>query len=178
MSNLFGRLIADELIKLFIATPSIIEGCTEAEINGLKRQQQVDYLPAIYEEYLAVLGKKAGNLHIGSEAFYPAVRELKTAAERLLESVDYPFLLPDDAFVFYMHQCYQFMFFCTGSRDVNPHVYYFTIDADLRDQMPMLKYNHLSEFLSTFIADIQGKTAHRAFLERWESSGSRSLGSR
>ncbi|MEP7284747.1 MAG: SMI1/KNR4 family protein [Chloroflexota bacterium] len=154
---------------MMIATLDTIHGCSPQEINEMKARQGVNYLPDLYVEYLLVLGKEAGNLDVGSSCFYPTLLELKGSAVNLLEENEFPFLLPDDAFVFFMHQGYQFLYFLTKDKLEDPPVFYYIEDPDLRSLMPQRKHEHLSEFLTYFIVDVKGKEAQESFLEHWKS---------
>jgi hypothetical protein len=168
MSNLFGELIRDELINMKIATLETVRGCSPQEIEGIKSRQGVDYLPGLYVEYLAVLGKEDGDLHVGSDRLYSHLLLLKDWAKELLEENDQPFDLPADAFVFLMHQGYQFLYFPTANRDNDPPVFYYTEDPNLESLMPQRKSDHLSEFLTIFVADERNRHAQEAFLARWK----------
>jgi hypothetical protein len=60
----------------------------------------------------------------GTDVFYRKVWGLRDGATELLQENNVAATLPDDAFVFYMHQGYQFMFFHTQEGD-NPAVCYY-----------------------------------------------------
>ena len=51
--------------------------------------------------------------------------ELRSGAEELLAECGHPFELPKNAFVFAMHQGYQFMYFLVGESDDPEVMYYF-----------------------------------------------------
>jgi hypothetical protein len=55
---------------------------------------------------------------------FPVLFKLREGAEELLEKDDSPFVLPEKAFVFWMHQGYQFAFFVADGDD-DPMVYYY-----------------------------------------------------
>lgn len=168
--NLFGSLVADELIRMMIANISTIQGCSPQEIDELKAKQGVGFLPKLYVEYLAVLGRKAGNLDVGSDCFYPHLLRLKEWAQELLEENNCPLRLPDDAFVCLMHQGYQFLYFLTDDNNEDPPVFYYMEGHDYQSEMPIRHMEHLSEFLSYFIVDVRNKTAQENFLSRWKSA--------
>ena len=97
---------------------------------------------------------------------------IKEGAEELLEDDDTwlieergaegnPFELPDDAFIFLMHQGYQFMYFHTADRNEDPPVYYYLEWAAYFYHLrrgekedtgnPYRLAERLSEFLTVFI---------------------------
>ncbi|MCU0546647.1 MAG: SMI1/KNR4 family protein [Oscillatoriaceae cyanobacterium Prado104] len=95
--------------------------CTKEQIYSLERRSGLT-LPIAYKEFLLWGGVWAGGLFIGSNCFYDSLPELRKAAEELLESDEFPEPLPEDAFVFFMHQGYIFWFFKTSEGD-DPPVY-------------------------------------------------------
>lgn len=82
---------------------------------------------------------------------------LNEAATGLLQENDKNYKLPSDAFVFYMHQGYQFMFFRLSEGD-DPPVYFFGEGEGL--DKPKLLYDHFSSFL---MAEIDG---HKRLLDQ------------
>jgi hypothetical protein len=90
------------------------------------------------------MGKGADGLMRGSEVLYQDLDELKEVAEALLEDNEFSEKLPDDAFVFFMHQGYQFDFFCTSEGD-DPPVYRFLEGEDTKS-FPVI-YPHFTGFV-------------------------------
>lgn len=82
-----------------------------------------DKLPAVYVDFLLTMGEDAGEFMPGSDCFYTFIFDLKSWAIETIEENHFK-PLPENAFVFWMHQGYQFAFFQLGSDD-NPNVYYF-----------------------------------------------------
>jgi hypothetical protein len=68
-------------------------------------------LPAIYEEFLARMGKGAGQFLVGSDYLLPALLRLREDAAALLEESGVGFRLDRTDFVFVGHQGYGFLFF-------------------------------------------------------------------
>jgi len=98
-----------------------LQGCSAQEIAGL--EASVGFaLPARYREFLAVAGCDAGKFYVGTCVYFPEIAELNASAAELLQENEEPFALPEDAFVFLMHQGYQFNFFRAGEGD-DPPVY-------------------------------------------------------
>jgi hypothetical protein len=70
------------------------------------------------------MGHSTGRLFPGSQWKYKNIIRLQTGAKEILERNSFPEQLPDDAFIFWMHQGYQFMFLRLSEGD-NPPVYYY-----------------------------------------------------
>jgi hypothetical protein len=169
MAKPFGKLVAEELIQLGIATQNKIVGCSLEEIDEIKRRQDVTLLPQFYEDYLLILGKQAGNLDIGSDCFYPRLLVLKEWANELLEENNAHFKLPPDAFVIMMHQGYQFLYFLTQRQIDDPPVLYYTEDPEYVEDLPHKLFEHLSEYLTGFISVAKNKQAQDAFIKNWKT---------
>ena len=97
-----------------------VSPCTEKEIDLLEQQLEMP-LPIAYKEFLLWGGHKAGGLMKGSDCFYRHLLNIQETARLILEDDEFPQPLPEDAFVFFMHHDYQFLFFQTARDD--PEVY-------------------------------------------------------
>jgi len=84
--------------------------CSMAEVDDLELQIKRS-LPLAYKEYLLTMGRYSGRLNAGTDCFYPDILDLGKDSVRLLEENNTGLKLPSDAFVFSMHQGYQFYFF-------------------------------------------------------------------
>ncbi len=98
-----------KLIDLGAAETSEIVGCTEKEIQQIESGIGAK-LPLAYHEFLSRMGHSAGRLFVGTDIFFEHLPNLASGANRLLAR-DGKLFLPDRAFVFGMHQGYQFTFF-------------------------------------------------------------------
>lgn len=163
---MFATKLYEKLIALGLADPQEIIGCSESEIEQIKAAQTVTFLPEIYVEFLRKMGKLAGNLYLGSDWAYPDLLKLKLHASELLNENANSFVLPDDAFVFLMHQGYQFMYFRTNDLKADPEVYYYIEmeDIALGIYAPVREWEHLSEFLTLFIRERENEQAQLEFL--------------
>ena len=92
------------------------------------------------------MGKGGGSILKGSDCFYAHLPHLKQWAIELLEENNFSGVLPDDAFVFFMHQGYQFAFMCISEGD-NPPVYYY--NESYKPPTFVLAYNSFDQFLAT-----------------------------
>ncbi|MGH2612299.1 MAG: SMI1/KNR4 family protein [Rhabdochlamydiaceae bacterium] len=81
-------------------------------------------LPEAYREFLLWMGHSGGGFLRGSNCFYRDLRNLQESAQELLDEDQFPGKLPKDAFVFFMHQGYQFNFFCLDEGDDPPVLCY------------------------------------------------------
>jgi len=106
--------------------------CTEDEIAFLERWIKRP-LPQAYREFLQWMGYWGGGLFVGSDFFYDRLMNMQEGARALLEEDHYPGELPEDAFVFFMHQGYQFYFF-RFSEGADPPVYYYLEDPEKPEQ--------------------------------------------
>ena len=121
-------------------------GCNQEQITEIENKFQIT-LPQIYKDYLAAIGQKSGDFLRGSDFWYPELLTLREDAEILLQEDNSPFKLPDKAFVFGMHQGYQFFYFDTLAGDDPPVYHYMEGEA-------VKKVNdHYSEFLIDMLSD-------------------------
>ncbi|OIP75956.1 MAG: SMI1/KNR4 family protein [Oscillatoriales cyanobacterium CG2_30_44_21] len=97
------------------------KSCSLDEIAELEKQCGFN-LPNIYRLVLLEMGHGAGDFWAGEDCFYDCLPLVQTWAKELLLEDNFPISLPDDAFVFFMHQGYQFDFFRFSEGD-NPPVY-------------------------------------------------------
>lgn len=106
--------------KLSLSTELI--PCTEEEILFLENRLQLS-LPDAYKEFLLWGGRWARGFMYGSSFFFKDdFIDIQEVAVELLEDNQFPESLPADAFVFFMHQGYYFMFFRTSEGN-NPPIY-------------------------------------------------------
>lgn len=95
--------------------------CSDLEIIQFEQQQDIT-LPSIYKNFLKIMGHGAGKFLRGSDCFYQHLAQIQEWAKQLLVENDFPEPLLEDAFVFFMHQGYQFSFFRLSEGD-NPPTY-------------------------------------------------------
>ena len=104
-----------------VAHRNLIGGCSDLEIDQVSAGRD---LPRSYIEFLKMLGQGAGRFFLGTDIFYPSVLGMNCDAEELLRDCESGLVLPDEAFVFAMHQGYEFLFFRIDQGD-DPLVYRF-----------------------------------------------------
>jgi hypothetical protein len=113
--------IKRRLLEWGLADPPEVRGCTADEISLLEQANGVRF-PNIYRDYLAEMGRSAGELFRGSDAFYDKLMHLRGWAKEMIDESASGFELPGDAVVFLMHQGYVLFFFRTSEGD-DPPVY-------------------------------------------------------
>jgi len=153
--------------------PLPIEGCTLEEIGKLKQAQKVTILPEIYEAFLQVAGRAFGDVFIGYDIAYYAIKELKDDLLEMIVEDEAPRILPPETFVFLAQQGHTFWYFSAQEDPYDPPVYIYTEARELpdswyeqngTDENPKPFFAHLSELLTLFIAEREGKEAQEAFL--------------
>jgi hypothetical protein len=100
------------------------EPCAMAELAQLEHDFGVR-LPAAYRAYLLLMGRQPDYFFDGTDCAYRHLSRLRSAAMNLLSAHDSSFTLPTNAFVFSMHQGYQFMYFLCEDGSNDPAVYHY-----------------------------------------------------
>ncbi|MBI3220949.1 MAG: SMI1/KNR4 family protein [Bacteroidetes bacterium] len=95
--------------------------CSTEEIKKLEDTLQIK-LPEAYREYLSVMGKYSGKINEGTDCFYDDLIRIQAWPKELLKENSVLDELPSDAFVFSMHQGYEFWYFRISEGN-NPPVY-------------------------------------------------------
>ncbi len=94
-----------------------MHGCTSEEIRHLEVGLRL-HLPKAYREFLSQCGKGAGKFLVGTDWTFAKLTGVQQDAVKLASSCGIDGLLPLHAFVFAMHQGYQFLYFdCDQSDD-------------------------------------------------------------
>jgi hypothetical protein len=144
--------VKQQLKELKLVSPNELSGCTADEVNRLEQQLKIS-LPAAYQEFLLWMGHGAGQFLRGSDCFYKHLPYLRDWAIELLQENNFPEPLPEDAFVFFMHQGYQFSFFSLSEGD-DPPIYSYCEGKNLISFTK--SHNKFSQFISTEI-DLHAK---------------------
>jgi hypothetical protein len=95
---------------------------TPQEVLALERQFGVMF-PAAYKAFLLILGRDGGTDFVGSDCTVRHLTKLREEAQELLRSSGSQFELPEDAFVFLMHQGYSFAYFQADGKTEDPAVF-------------------------------------------------------
>jgi hypothetical protein len=114
-----------KLLESGLAGRDSFKGCTEEEIDSLECWFALR-LPQCYRDFLAVMGRSAGDFLVGTDYSFPKMLEFRKDAEGLLQTSQSDFKLPSTAFVFMFHQGYTFLFFDCSDDSDDPLVFMFT----------------------------------------------------
>lgn len=144
------RVMAEMKVLSMPSTRKLLP-CTEKEVYALEQNFQCS-LPRAYKEFMLTMGKGANNLLVGSDFLYQDINGLREVAIEILVENEFPRKLAKDAFVFFMHQGYQFNFFYTSDGN-DPPIYRYLEGTD-RKTFPLI-YNHFTDFLLAEIRAIQ-----------------------
>ena len=129
------------LVKAKICKPEDIAGCSEEEIASLECLAGIKF-PSQYRWFLSKAGKAAGDFFKGTDIYVSALNGIKSEAASLIAGNTENFALPSDAFVFSMHQGYEFCFFCASDGE-DPPVYQY-IEGN---GSPRVVWSSFSEFI-------------------------------
>ncbi|GCE23201.1 SMI1/KNR4 family protein [Dictyobacter kobayashii] len=140
-------------------SPNEFIPCTIDEVLALE-QFLGSPLPRAYREFLLWMGHSGGKFLQGTDCFYSDLFLIQEGAKELLEEDKFSGQLPENAFVFYMHQGYQFQFFLLNEED--PPVYFYLEERPIRTSFVKL-YSSFSEFLSIELEGHIKSEAYRIF---------------
>jgi hypothetical protein len=143
-----------DIIRRLSALPYATEtfvGCIDTEIEQLESYANGE-LPCAYRHFLRLMGHKQGKLFKGSDSSLDDRFELRFRrfAEKLLERKGAEFSLPAKAFVFLMHQGYQYLYFVRDEGD-DPPVYL----IGERNLTPKKVADSFTEYLSSYVSDLE-----------------------
>lgn len=137
--------VKKQLIELQLVKPDELAGCTCDEVIAIEQQLGIS-LPRCYQEFLLSMGHSAGQFLRGSDCFFNNLPQLQEWAVELLQENNFAESLPEDAFIFLMHQGYQFSFFRV-SEGADPPTYSY---CEGTNQTSFIKsHESFSEFLAT-----------------------------
>ncbi|WP_412742821.1 SMI1/KNR4 family protein [Krasilnikovia sp. MM14-A1004] len=103
-------------------TSAELIGISAAEIDEVAEDQSVASMPSRYVEFLRVMGRTAGPLLVGTDAFYPDILGIKRDGLELLTDNSVSGFAPTSAIFFAMHQGYQ-VYWMPSSLSDDPPVY-------------------------------------------------------
>lgn len=97
--------VADSILE--ISGAASVSGVSVQEIEELKRQWEVSELPAAYVEFLKIMGRRAGRLLEGTDAFMSRIMQLPAFVAEFQSENDGSWCFPEGSLIFAMHQGYQ-----------------------------------------------------------------------
>ncbi|XIE79832.1 SMI1/KNR4 family protein [Streptomyces sp. SBR177] len=129
--------------RLRALDPDSVAGLSDAEIDRLREAWGIPGIPARYGEFLALMGRRAGGVLRGTDAFFPAILDMRRAADDFFSDNTGGMGLPDGSVVFAMHQGYQVYWMETTSLDDPPVCLYMEQEA-----APMMRWGSFTEFVN------------------------------
>lgn len=135
------KYLISRLIESGVCQENEICGASAEEVQALSESVGVS-LPSAYQEFLLAVGNGAGAFLEGEDVFISEIGNLKEEAVSLLDGNGDAFTLPADAFVFLMHQGYEFDYFIASEGD-DPPVYQYVEG----NGPPVKVWNSFSDFL-------------------------------
>jgi hypothetical protein len=123
-------------------------GCSDVEISSFERDAGVS-LPVAYREFLRANGNEPDDMFRGSDCGLRYLPNLRAWATNLLAESGASYSLPESAFVFFMHQGYQFLFFDVADAAPDPSVFYYC-EGDLEPRCSNPTFSHwVREFVES-----------------------------
>ena len=137
--------VKNQLIELKLVKQDELLGCTRDDVIAIEQKLGIS-LPRAYQEFLLSMGDSAGQFLRGSDCFFKHLPQLQEWGVELLHENNFAESLPEDAFIFFMHQGYQFSFFRV-SEGADPPTYSY---CEGTNQTSFIKsHDSFSEFLET-----------------------------
>lgn len=140
----------NNVIKIAESMSIKLTPCTSDQIDEVQKYCK-GKLPKAYVEFLEVMGQGTSpGFLTGHSCFIDELFDLREWSEELLQETEYDRHLPDDCFVFWMSQGYQFAFFKFNDGD-DPPVYYY------REYSRQKNYKIISKSFSQFLMSVLNK---------------------
>jgi SMI1 / KNR4 family (SUKH-1) len=98
--------------------------CLPSDIELIERYVGMP-LPAAYRAFLLLMGRKPDSYFDGTDCSLSRLTQMQAAAHQLLVKSGNPFVLPANAFAFWMYQGYQFMYFLCEPETDDPAVFHY-----------------------------------------------------
>lgn len=148
------------LTRARICHVSEVRTASESDVAALE-QAVGQRLPLQYRSFLIAVGSGAGRFFEGTDIFLSSLHGLTEAANALLAENGEAVGLPDDAFVFSMHQGYEFTYFRMSEGD-DPPVYQYVEGSG----PAVLAWESFSGFLAASIVRHAGVISQHFLDER------------
>jgi hypothetical protein len=121
----YGKKLKERLVSLSLTDVSKMRGCSPEEIDALRQYSASGHLPAVYVQFLSLIGHDTGGKFIWDMDYtYESLDEKQEDAHEIAAADGIS--LPKDAFFFMSQSGTHFYFFHTSERDDNPPIYKFT----------------------------------------------------
>ncbi|HJP77251.1 MAG TPA: SMI1/KNR4 family protein [Pseudonocardiaceae bacterium] len=129
-----------------------VKGLTESELSDLENGLGVPRLPGAYREFMRLMGRGAGRLLAGTDAFYPEIVEYQEEARDLLNESPINDSLVKDALIFAIHQGYQVYWMSDVSSDDPPVLMY----QENQDNVSF-EWDSFTDFVNDQYGEIAGR---------------------
>lgn len=133
----------EELVKHLKNKGCHLVPCSEDDIVEIEKHFNNIELPLVYKDFLLAMGNGAGEFMKGSSVFLDELYDLRDGAIEIMRDNNLG-LLPDNAFVFWLHQGYQMAYFIIGGPSALP-VYYFGEGSGMKEVK--LAFDRFIDFL-------------------------------
>lgn len=120
-----------------------VTGLTDAELFELERGLGGMRLPLAYREFMRRMGRDAGPLLAGTDAFYPQIIEYQEDAWSLVSEGRIEHLAPVGSIIFAIHQGYQIYWMSSRAGEDPPVFMYQEGDSEI-----CLTWESFSDFIS------------------------------
>ncbi|QHS58054.1 SMI1/KNR4 family protein [Chitinophaga agri] len=110
-----------ELQQFLLQKNCKLRGCKSSDVKKIENFFNIT-LPSKYKDFLYAMGRDGDKFMRGSSAFYSEILYLREDFIDILQERNR--ILPDETFVFWSHQGYQFAFFFLNDGD-DPPVYFY-----------------------------------------------------
>jgi SMI1-KNR4 cell-wall len=155
------KLISDTIEYLLRKYPNS-KPCSIDEINLLEEHFGIK-LPNMYRQFLLSFGNGSTEYMVGTDYTLYWLRNMKIEANKMLLENNLT-ELSTDAFVFWMHQGYQFMYFETADNNQNPAIFYYNECYE----MDIIKVcNNMNELLYNYPESLE--TVLKIELEKYKT---------
>ena len=131
-----------------------ISGASDQEIEELLSVWQVRALPRAYVDFLKLMGRGAGSLLKGTDAFLPRIKQMPSFVAEFRSENDEFWRLPQESIVFAMHQGYQVYYLEASSVDDPPVALYVEGDSE-----PIRRWESFTSFLRHQLTEDYGRLA-------------------
>ncbi|MEU9314370.1 SMI1/KNR4 family protein [Streptomyces sp. NPDC048295] len=126
------------------ADPDSFAGLTDAELDRVRELWGVHRLPERYGEFLSLMGRGAGGILRGTDAFFPEILDMRRASDEFFSDNLGGMNLPEGAVVFAMHQGYQVYWMESMTLQDPPVSLYMEGEG-----APMVRWSSFTEFMNS-----------------------------
>ncbi|GAA1293843.1 hypothetical protein Psi02_42490 [Planotetraspora silvatica] len=132
----------EQLATILATRDNAVAGLTHAELLELERGLGGMRLPLAYRDFMKRMGRDAGPLLAGTDAFYPQIIDYQAEAWELVSDEKIGHLVPAESIIFATHQGYQIYWMSSEAGDDPPVFMY-----QENDQKISRRWESFSEFV-------------------------------